>query len=162
MPVIERPLIRLAEISNLLHVSIPRLRKLCALATPIPVPVTESLEFGELLSPAAAQLLIDRVIAIDTPREPPKCHDRVSLLLWMCGLSGKVEPRRRPKPYSASIEEEITRIARLKEPHRTLRALDLLARFCDARVIASALMETRLPREIEVIERKLDELTGGG
>lgn len=161
--ILHRPLIRLTEISDLAKVPIDRLRGLCEQQSPIPIPVQSHKLYGELLSPSATQMLLQRVHAASLSARPdlPSRFDRISLLLWLCSLDAKL--KRKPRPaYSKKLEEEIKRIARLPEPHRTMRGLELLARYADARVIADTLVNARLPTHIERIERKLNELTGFG
>jgi hypothetical protein len=165
-PILDRPLIRLEEVASHLHTSVSRLRRLCAEASPLPVPMSVHPVFGELLSPASARTLIDRVIVTHTHGRsdpPPNCHDRVGLILWMCGLHS-----RKRQTYVESVEQEVRRISRLKDPERCVRALDLLSRFVDARLTAQALLElkrlpnTELPRAAVDAESKLEELVSGG
>jgi hypothetical protein len=162
----DRPLIRLEEIASHLHTSIGRLHKLCAEATPLPIPITMHPTFGELLSPASTRRLIDLVIVTHTHGRsdpPPICHDRISLLLWMCGLHG-----RKRQTYSDSVEAEVKRISKLRDPERTMRALDLLSRFVDARMTAEAVLRlkrlpnTKIPRVAEAAEARLSHLASGG
>lgn len=154
-PVVHRPLIRLEEVSEALGLSVSHLRDLCALANPIPIPISLDPVFGELLSPIAVHALITRA----QPKDISPGLGRAQLLLWMCGLDHNL--KRKPKPYSRKLEDEIRRIAKCKEPNRTIRAVELLVRFVDAKQVARAVLEVRLPREMERIEEKLEELAGG-
>jgi hypothetical protein len=154
-PVVHRPLIRLEEVSGVLGLSVSQLRDLCALPSPIPIPISLDPVFGDLLSPIAVHALITRA----QPQEISPGLGRAQLLLWMCGLDHNL--KRKPKPYSRQLEDEIHRIARLKEPNRTIRAVELLVRFVDAKLVAKAVLEVRLPAELERIETRLEELAGG-
>jgi hypothetical protein len=78
------------------------------------------------------------------------------MLLWLCGLH--TYTKRTPPNYSWTIENEIRRISRLKEPFKTNRAIDLLTRFVDAESVAKSFFEFRLPAEAEKIENKLENL----
>lgn len=167
--ILDRPLIRLYEISILINdgeFTIPELRTLCASVKPPIVPVSyhpmkrDRDNYDDLISPHNAHRLL-RIVA-KTRRNrirsrPPDRLDRVSLLLWMCGF--KPWQIQRGIPYSRTAEKEIKRIAKLREPHRTVRALDLMARYVDAKVIAENI-PWRCPKEMEVIQRKLDRLCG--
>jgi hypothetical protein len=165
-PILDRPLIRLEEIASHLHTNVGKLRRLCADAKPLPIPIVTHPAFGELLSPASTRMLIDIAIVTHTHGRsdpPPHAHDRISLLLWMVGLHGRKRPT-----YARSVEMEVARIARLKDPERCIRALDLLSRFVDARLTAQAVIalgrlpNTKLPRVAEAAEERLSQLASGG
>jgi hypothetical protein len=124
--------------------------------------------YGELLSLAATHALIKRTLTfpggVPALPVPPACHDRITLLLWMCGLDMSAIPRTRGRTmrsYAYSVETEIKRIARIKDPtNRVLRALDLLGRYVDARKLAEGFWSAHKPVEMERIERKLEEVIG--
>jgi hypothetical protein len=81
----------------------------------------------------------------------------------MCGLHGRKRPA-----YAQSVEQEIKRIAKLKEPEKTLRGLDLLSRFVDARLTAESVLKlkrlpnTKVPKVAVEAEAKLERLASGG
>lgn len=158
-PLVHRPLIRLEEIAELTRIPIQRLRGLCEDAVPVPIPISLDSVFGELLSPAATQILLSRIDSIRNKHERPAQHDRISLLLWMCGMERKL--KHRPKAYAQTIEAEVKRIRKLSEPERTIMAAQLLSRYVDAKEIAQAMLSVHLPREAEEIEYALIELSGG-
>jgi hypothetical protein len=167
--VITRPLIRLYEISMLLDTETltpHALRKVCESADP-PIPITTGivghLRYDDLLTPAHTHRLLKIVITKHNDRladrdSRPRALDKVSLLLWMCGLSN-VPTLHKPPPYSRLIEREISRIARLKEPARTLRIIDLMARWTDAATIARN-WPWNHPEQMEKIQERLDRLCG--
>jgi hypothetical protein len=157
----DRPLIALTEIAAHLHVTVTRLRGLCADRSPLPIPVTPHPTHGELLSLNSTRMLIERALASKSHgrKDRPHAHDRISLLLWLTGLHGR--PR---KSYDQSVEDEVHRISRLSEPARVLRALDMLARYVDAKSVAEALYrlkrlpKTKLPAKAVSAEQRLREL----
>jgi hypothetical protein len=167
--VLNRPLIRLYEISMLLDTETltpHALRKVCESADP-PIPITTGivghLRYDDLLTPAHTHRLLKIVITKHNDRladrdSRPRALDKVSLLLWMCGLSN-VPTLHKPPPYSRLIEREISRIARLKEPARTLRIIDLMARWTDAATIARN-WPWNHPDQMEKIQERLDRLCG--
>jgi hypothetical protein len=179
--ILDRPLIRLYEISLLIGIEefpTVALRKICAGLDPPIVPVTYGIdvdddiddendgdvdpdEYTDLLTPRDAHRLIKHVITRHNHSlkyRHPKQLDRVTLLLWMCGLHARV--KRSPQPYARTVEYEIRRIKKLKEPFRTMRAVDLMSKYVDAKDIAKSFFELRMPAEVERVERKLDKLCG--
>jgi hypothetical protein len=167
--ILDRPLIRLYEISLLLGIDdypTNALLKLCATLDPPVTPITyqytsksEKGEYDDLISPRDAHRLMKTIAEKHNKqfRRKPAALDRVSLLLWACGLHTFV--MKRPPPYSFTVEQEIKRIRKLKEPQRTIRAIDLLNRYMDAKVIAEN-WPWNQPKAMEAIERRLNKLCG--
>lgn len=153
IPLLDRPLIALSEISQFTRIKPLRLRSMCALAEPEPI----SIGADDALTPNAAHSLLLRVIEHRKRKHihrHPRAKDRISLLLWMCGLDGADQLARRPPTYAKSLDTEISRIARLPEPHRTAVATELLSRFVDASAIANGvradLRRVRAQRDAEI------------
>ena len=162
-PLPDRPLIRLEEISAMLKVPTERLRLLCQPSKwhDFDIPIVTHPTYGELLSVTSTQRLLERVIeqrAAERRRSAVK-QDRIGLLLWMCGLDQVL--RRKPRDYADDLESEVNRIAKLKDPARTIQAVRLLSRFVDARKIAVALRRTEMPVDVAKVQDRLEEMSGG-
>lgn len=179
VPLPDRPIITLSEAANTLHSRIhgnrsdsemPEVRSMAALRVlcertdiegdHLPIPIGDD----NTLTTTSLHRLVKRIAALSESRldhrggVPLASLDRISLLIWMMGLDEKVVAR--PPKYAAKIDTEIKRIARLREPSRTLVACELLTRFCDAKAVARAMFELKLPADAEKIEARLDKLTG--
>jgi hypothetical protein len=89
--------------------------------------------------------------------------DRLSLVTWLSGLEGELalfRGSKRPKGrhgYGRVMEAEITRIARLDEPARTIAATELMERIKDARSIARAAGEYLKERYGDIGEARYKE-----
>jgi hypothetical protein len=161
LPLPERPLFTLHEITELLA-STPRrarkgsdgavrnlIKKLCA-AYSIPIHFDEA--WGEMLSPTSFIDLLDALHGYRTPAR----FDRLALIEWM----RTINPKRRLRwnlPYSKLLEGEIRRIVRLDEPERTMRAVALWEAYRDAKMISNCLGNYRdsMRRKMEVTENRL-------
>lgn len=125
--------------------------------------ITDPVTKEKSLSISAMRRLIKR--AMDTRRVAgPRSFDRISLVLWLCRLDDKII--RKPKSYTTELEYELSRIAKIKEPaDRAIQVIRFLKRYADAKSIADAFHNLRTPREVERVEKVLDELiakAGGG
>lgn len=161
LPLPQRPLFTLTEVAEMAQMmspkgdraeGLPLLRKICA-SYVISIHVDEA--FGELLSPQGFIRLLDTLFGY---REPMR-FDRVALVEWMRGL--KTGQRLRSNlPYSRLLELEIRRIARLKEPERTMRAVALWESYYDAKRVANCLANyrRRVKREMMRTEGQLGRL----
>jgi hypothetical protein len=154
-PLPERPLIALRDIAARIRVTVERLRDICANCKPKPISVYRDKILGELVAPNHACELIRQAMAAR------QSFDRISLLMWMCGLDMDVNIRRRPRPYALAIEYEVRRLRKLRDPERTIQALKLLSRYVDAKVVAESVLKSRFPWEAEEIGRQLEKMTGG-
>lgn len=83
--------------------------------------------------------------------------DRVSMMLWLCGLppvnAGEIPP------YDIVMQREAMRVARLKEPQRTERAIRLLLRYRDGKQIRDALVSA-VENEPKWFEEMLEGIAG--
>jgi len=154
-PLPERPLIALRDIAARTKVTVERLRDICANCKPKPIPMHEDKVLGALVAPNHACELIRQAMATR------QSFDRISLLMWMCGLDMDVDIRRKPRPYAIAIEYEVRRLRKLRDPERTIQALRLLSRYVDAKVVAESVLKSRFPWEAEEIGRQLEKMTGG-
>lgn len=126
-----RPLFKIDEVLQMSGLNKKLFRQII-LAWEIPLHYDHFL--GELMSPVS---LIQLINALHSLREPLR-FDRAVLLNWMQGLGS--DRQIKPKlPYSKLIEDEIARIAQLKEPERTMAARGFYYAFKDARTISHAL-----------------------
>ena len=80
------------------------------------------------------------IVKVSPPeRLPPRVVDRISVALWLLGLDkGRYQPC-----FSQSIETEIMRIARLKEPMRTEQSIRMILRYRDAEELVATLAKAR-------------------
>jgi len=182
-PFNDRPVISLHEVSTILvsrgfayrrksrkhtnelgiFVSSVRLRQLCSIAPAIPV------KQGGWISVTSLHRLLQRLATL---ANRPLCRkgghvvemkhlDRISLLLWLAGLSEVVI--RRPRQYAATIDAEIKRIKQIRDPIlKAMRACELLARFVDAKALADAVRDgfPLSPSGAMRMVRELDHILG--
>lgn len=125
------PIIRLRDVADRPpKTSMDRLRRLCRLYD---IPINKDSCLGECLTPHNLHRLLTCQQSIHNPRY----GDRISMLLWLCGLDTP-DPRQSPM-FDVVMEREARRVAKLPEPARTDAALLLLGRYRDAVEIADAL-----------------------
>lgn len=125
------PIIRLKDVANRPpRTSMEGLRRLCRLYD---IPITRDSCLGECLTPYNLHRLLTCQQSIRNPRHV----DRISMLLWLCGLDTP-NPMQSPM-FDVVMEREARRVAKLPEPARTDAALLLLGRYRDAVEIADAL-----------------------
>lgn len=161
LPLPERPLFTLNEVVLMADIAPPKdnrttaldlLRKICA-AYAIPIHVDEA--WGELMSPVSFIRLLDALFGY---REPMR-FDRAALVEWMRGL--KTGKRLRCNlSYSRLLELEIRRVARLREPERTMRAVAFWESYYDAKTISNCLTRYRasVQEQMRVTEIRLGRL----
>lgn len=179
----DRPIVSLSEIAVLTDTDIHTLRTICEsehYQPPVKFTPDGAGRPSYLVTPQWAYILIRRVLDYKQGRgikwykqgtNPNRgirvigreaSHDRLTLWLWMLGLDKVKLSNNMPgghwAPYQLTIEREIKRIAKLREPNRTLRAMDLLQRFVDARIIAHAMLNHRPLEQVEVVEEYLAKL----
>jgi len=162
LPLPERPLFTLEEVVQLAEIAPPPgkkgvqgivlLRKLCA-AFSIPIHVDDG--FGELMSPISFIRLLDALFGY---RDPMR-FDRAALMEWMRGMKTGYRLRCH-LPYSKLLELEIRRIARLREPERTMRAVALWESYYDAKRVSNCVGQYRVSvrRRMEWLEARLGRL----
>ena len=127
-PLKMRPLIPLKEAGKLWGITEREVLKYCRIAK---IQVQSDPVFGNLISFSALKSLA----RARARYYKPKRFDRAALLRYYLSEIEGVRWKD-PPPYSQRLEEEIHRIARLKEPWRTVHSARLLATFEDAKAIA--------------------------
>lgn len=132
-PIHLRPLVPIDIAAELLRNTAEDIRRLC-LAWNIQLVFDPA--FGELLSATNFYRLFQKVFQV---KEGQARYDR-QILLWMLSIAkqGSDVPTR-PLPYSRYLEREIKRIALLKEPDRSMRAIALYDAMVDANTLAECI-----------------------
>jgi hypothetical protein len=127
------------------------------------IPLQEDPVFGELISVSAFYLLQRSWLKMLNPTR----RDRAALML-MLGILKGAEPRGRmkPLPFSERLNREISRIAHMDEPDRSLRATDLWIAYNEADTLTDCLdayfgnekqrrRKEKLDKRVDVIEKRL-------
>lgn len=139
------PIIRLKDVAmRRPRTSVDNLRRLCKLYS---IPITRDSCLGECLTPHNLHRLLTTQQSIRNPRHV----DRISLLLWLCGLDTP-NPMKAPL-FEVVMEREARRVSKLPEPARTDAALLLLGRYRDAEEIANALHRGDRRERVERISK---------
>jgi len=130
-PIMMRPFLPTQMAADLIGCAIKDLRSLCLLYN---IPLHQDAVFGELISVNGFHKFFE---ALHHFREPSR-FDRQALLGML--LTARPDYRRAPKAlrFSRRLDREIARIAKLKEPDRTERALALWESISDAKTVAAA------------------------
>lgn len=136
-PIHMRPLVPIDIAAELLRTTAEDVRRLC-LAWNIQLVFDPA--FGELLSPTNFYRLFQKVFQVQSGKAR---YDR-QRLLWMIAVAkNRSEERTIPLPYNGWLEREIARIARLKEPERSMRAVALYDAMVDATTIEACIKQYR-------------------
>lgn len=148
MPLELRPLITAKEITALFGITDDELRYICLTDG---IPLYDDPAFGSLLSVAGFWSLSKGLISMRSPLRTDR-----QMLLLILGRIKNVKDLGRIKPltYSERIEKEISRIAHMEEPERTMRATDFWKAFSEADTITDCL-ERREGSEISGKDEKL-------
>lgn len=150
-PLQMRPLIPLKEAGKLWDINEREVLKYCQVGK---IPVHSDPVFGNLITFNALKSLA----RARAKYHKPKRFDRAALLRYYLSEIEGVRWKE-PPPYSQSLEEEIERIARLKEPVRTIRSVELLLAFRDARRVTEYLRGPgQASTELQKTENLLAEL----
>ena len=149
-PIEMRPLITMGELGDLASMTIDDVRKLCVSYS---IPISVDPCFGDMVSLSGALAFFKNLSIYSESAH----FDRAHLLLWMMGI-GKDKLNKSPIPYDQRLEMEIARIAKLREPERTMRAVELLGRFTDAQTLAQSVIA--MPNRVGKLEGKLRRIAG--
>jgi hypothetical protein len=118
------------------------------------IPVQSDPVFGNLISFGA----LKRLARARHRYYKPKMFDRASLLRYYLSEIEGVRWKE-PPPYSQALEDEIHRIARLKEPWRTVRSVELLLAFRDVQAVTDCCRgQGAVSAELLKTERLVDNL----
>ena len=154
-PTYMQPIFTIEMVSDMLRCPKRQVRNLCILHN---VPLHLDPAFGELMSVRHFNRLYRALYGFEGPAR----YDRQALfyLLHLRDLSNGNEPPREVLPYSRRVEAEIRRIAKMKEPDRSFRAIAMLEAYDDAKTIAECLEKYGcIVREnVDRVEAKLAEL----
>lgn len=149
-PLPMRSFLPIAMVAELEALTVNDVRELC-LGYDIPIQMDEC--FGELLTPAAFFKLHSQ---LHHHREPSR-FDRQAMIV---ALLQAVDPETwkhglKPPPFSKRLEQEIRRIAKLPEPHKTEMALRLCEAFAESKSITDIIAHARgkQPAEFREMER---------
>jgi hypothetical protein len=151
-----RPLIRLAELAKMLNMKADDLRERCE-SKGLKFPYYPS--YRELLSPRDVGRVLRAGIV---PKASGQWRfDRMSLVQFLTGTEWGQQMKYQVLPYSAYLEREVKRIAHLKEPDRTFRAVALFESLNDAKTLAKCLKKYRERRdhpEVAQAEKSVEDL----
>jgi hypothetical protein len=152
LPPPERPLFTVDEVAKITNSSSEFIRKLCATYA-IPIHADES--WGELISPDSFIRLLDSLFGYRTPMR----FDRAALVEWMRGMR-RDRQLRYNLAYSQLINTEITRIVRLPEPERTMRAVAFWEAYRDAKMISNCMGEyyATVKAEMGRVEKRVNRM----
>jgi hypothetical protein len=155
-PLHMRPLIRLSEVAEMLNLKYTSLKEDCDSKG---LKFRSSPTYGELLTPQD----VGRILRADiVPKMNGRWRfDRMSLIQFLTGDVFGAHMKYRILPYSSYLEREVKRIARLKEPDRTFRAVALYESLKDAKTVAECWREYRERRdnpEVVGVEKLVDDL----
>jgi hypothetical protein len=148
-----RPFVTLSEVGKLWRITEGKVLRLCGRYS---IPVQSDPVFGELMSFAA----LKRFARARRKYSFPWRSDRAGILRYFLSEIERVSWKN-PLRFSQSLEIEIHRIARLKEPWRTIRSVHLMEAFRDAKTVTECLRKLReLERseELEKSEKLIDGL----
>ena len=148
-PLRMRPFVPLKEAGKLWGITERKALKYCQLRK---IPVQSDAVFGNLISFGALKSLA----RARHRYYKPKTFDRASLLRYYLSEIEGVRWKE-PPPYSQSLEEEIHRIARLKEPWRTVQSVELLLAFKDVQAVTDC---CRGQAEVSAELLKTEKLVG--
>jgi hypothetical protein len=161
VPLTLRPLIPTQDIVAALAITEDEFRYMCLVDN---IPLQEDPVFGELMSVTAFYVLQQSWLKMRNPMR----SDRAALMLMLGILKGALPAGRlTPLPFSDRIDKEISRIARMDEPDRSLRATDLWIAYNDADTLTDCLnayfgderkrkRRERLEKRVDVIEKRLE------
>jgi hypothetical protein len=134
-PVSLRPILPLPEVAKILDYRLVELRKLCARKG---IRVYPDKLFGYMVSPRAF-FSIRKVIEEESN---PLRFDRQQFLNVIMAINRTGRASRAPaRPFIARLEDEIKRIANMRDPQRTIVATQLWAIYNDAAIMANAIVE---------------------
>jgi hypothetical protein len=155
-PLKMRPFIPLNEVGRLWRITERKVMRLCGTYK---IPVQSDPVFGELMSFGALKRFNRARRKYQGTR-----FDRAALLRYYLSEIERV-PWKKPPNYSDRLEIEIYRIARLKEPWKTIRSVYLIEAFRDARTVTECLRRVRersgeLAKSEKLIDDLLDRLLG--
>jgi hypothetical protein len=106
---------------------------------------------GELITVASFHRLFNLIY----PWHLRSRYDRQMLLAVLTGIdAGSGSAFVKPKPYDQKLEDEIRRVARLPQPQRSIRGMEIYDAYKDAKTIASVVrttVKTPLQRRVERI-----------
>ena len=133
LPIELRPYIPLSEAMMVLDATEDDLRYICATDD---IPLYDDPVFGELLSVTGFLVLRRGIVAMHNPMR----SDRQMLMMILGELHNVRDlGRLKPLPYSAKLEGEIRRIAKMPEPDRSFRASDFWTAYRDAETLVECL-----------------------
>jgi hypothetical protein len=118
-----RPMVPIRDAAALVEKHPKIFRKLCL---HYKIPLHDDPVFREIISIESLRKL---QLAIYESENPVRI-DRQALIVLLAGLKGFTKTEMRP--YNARLESEIRRIIKLKEPRRTLMAVDFWKTYIDA------------------------------
>jgi len=150
-PLKTRPFVPLKEAGKLWGITEREVLRYCRLGK---IPVHSDPVFGNLISFSALKSLA----RARGKYYKPKTFDRASLLRYYLSEIEGVRWKE-PPPYSQRLEEEIHRIARLKEPWRTVQSVELLSAFKDVQAVtACCRTQGEVSAELLKTERLVEKL----
>jgi hypothetical protein len=150
-PLKMRPFVPLKEAGKLWGITEREVLKYCRAAK---IPVQSDPVFGNLISFGALKSLA----RARGRYYKPKIFDRASLLRYYLSEIEGVRWKE-PPPYSQKLEEEVQRIARLKEPWRTVQSVELVLAFKDVQAVTDCCRgQGEVSAELLKTERLVDDL----
>ena len=146
-PLRMRPMLPLSVAARLLKITTQEARAFCLEANVVfqldpvfgeVITLTGYRDLGRALFCARRPLSFDRQTFLET-------------FSWMLDFS----PHRRRLPRAKRIEQEIRRIAAMKEPARSIRAVEFYAAYSDARVVADACAGRNPGEQLASLDRQV-------
>lgn len=130
-PLWDKPMFSIQDMAQLLGVDA---KVVLEMAAAHDVPVVYDPGFGHMFSIWSARSLLGKVLS--GGRQDSGRFDRQAMIWHL--LEG--DPRRLSQlpSFDEQLEREIERVAKLDEPARTTRSMDLIEQFHDAKIIVSA------------------------
>ena len=160
VPLTLRPLIPVQDIIAALEITQEEFRYMCIVDN---IPLQEDPVFGELISVTAFYILQQSWLRMRNPMR----SDRAALMLTLGILKGATPTgRMKPLPFDARLDKEISRIAHMEEPDRSLRATDFWVAYNEASTLTDCLdayfgeerkrrRKAKLDKRVDVIEKRL-------
>ena len=153
-PAVAKPLFTLRDAADLLEVA-PR--EALAMAADYDIPLTHDEALGHLLSVWGMRKLLVSSLRGKPEADDAARFDRLAVIHWLVGDPSRVT---RPPRFDEQLEQEISRVAALPEPTRSLRAAALIDQFRDARVVAEAAGVEVSQQQVELLEEAQERLIG--
>lgn len=148
-PVAMRPMLPVRDAAKMLDMTLDDLRKWCIHFN---IPISMDAVFGELLSLKGFYQIEHGFYEIRNPLRT----DRQALLVRLMRVN-KMNATREAylRRYDRRLEEEITRIAKLPEPQRTIQATAFWSAYQDAKIVGDSLGRKKGSKHEKILDRKV-------